>query len=244
MDLDDRQVIKVIDTGVIPVPANTQNFDEATVASRYGLRPALKPVTMAQPQGVNFTLDGNFIEWQKWRFHLRFERRSGTVISLANYDGRPVLYQGSLAEIFVPYQDPGRTGSIARTWTPGSSGSGCCPPPSRSGWTCRRTRCCATRSSRRRSPIPSCRSFRCPCPNVVGVFERLTGSPVWRHFELFSNGAYEGRAEVELVVRSISQLGNYDYMVDWIFTQRGSIRVEVGLTGIDAAEGCRGRDSR
>ena len=162
MDLDDRQVIQVIDTGVIPLPANTQDFDEATVASRFGLRPALKPVTMAQPQGVNFTFDGNFIEWQKWRFHLRFERRSGTVISLASYDGRPVLYQGSLAEIFVPYQDPGRTGSIARTWTPESSASGCCRPRSRSGSTCRRTRCCATRSSRRRSPIPSCRSFRCP----------------------------------------------------------------------------------
>ena len=47
-------------------------------------------------------------------------------------------------------------------------------------------------------------------------------------------GRYEGRAEVELVVRSISQVGNYDYLIDWIFTQNGAIRVEVGLTGIDA----------
>ena len=40
----------------------------------------------------------------------------------------------------------------------------------------------------------------------MGVFERLTGSPAWRHFEQFSGGAYEGRAEVELVVRSIAQV--------------------------------------
>ena len=29
-----------------------------------------------------------------------------TVISLVTYDGRSVLYQGALAEVFVPYQDP------------------------------------------------------------------------------------------------------------------------------------------
>ena len=51
-------------------------------------------------------INGNIVEWQKWKFHVRFERRPGTVISLATYDGRSVLYQGSLAEIFVPYQDP------------------------------------------------------------------------------------------------------------------------------------------
>jgi Cu2+-containing amine oxidase len=28
------------------------------------------------------------------------------VISLVTYDGRPIPYQGSLAETFVPYQDP------------------------------------------------------------------------------------------------------------------------------------------
>ncbi len=83
-------------------------------------------------------------------------------------------------------------------------------------------------------PDPSLPVIPLPLSRVMGVFERLTGNPAWRHFEQFSNGAYEGRAEVELVVRSIAQLGNYDYLIDWIFTQSGVIRVEVGLTGIDA----------
>src|SRR5262249_19942487 len=66
IDLDERRVLQVIDTGIIPVPTQTQDFDEATVAARFGLRPQLKPIRITQPQGVNFTMDGNFVEWQKW----------------------------------------------------------------------------------------------------------------------------------------------------------------------------------
>lgn len=39
IDLDERKVIEVIDTGVIPMPAGTHDFDEATIGARFGLRP-------------------------------------------------------------------------------------------------------------------------------------------------------------------------------------------------------------
>jgi hypothetical protein len=39
---------------------------------------------------------------------------------------------------------------------------------------------------------------------------------------------------VELAVRSVSQVGNYDYLIGWVFTQDGNVRAEIGLTGIDA----------
>ena len=107
MDLDARRVIRVIDTGVVPVPSASHEFDEASVGARYGLRPPLKPIRITQPQGTNFSITGSFVEWQKWRFHARFDRRTGPVVSLVSYAGRPVLYQGSLSEIFVPYQDTG-----------------------------------------------------------------------------------------------------------------------------------------
>ena len=38
IDLDDQVVSQVIDTGVVPVPAQTHDFDEAT--RRRALRPA------------------------------------------------------------------------------------------------------------------------------------------------------------------------------------------------------------
>lgn len=105
MDLDARKVVRVIDTGVVPIPAATHEFDEASVGALIGLRPPLKPIRITQPAGVNFSIQGSFVEWQKWRFHVRFDRRTGPVVSLVTYAGRPVMYQGLLSEIFVPYQD-------------------------------------------------------------------------------------------------------------------------------------------
>ncbi|KRY02625.1 Primary amine oxidase, partial [Trichinella patagoniensis] len=42
----------------------------------------------------------------------------------------------------------------------------------------------------------------------------------------------EAREEVSLVVRSVSTLGNYDYVLDWEFKTSGTIKVWVGFTGM------------
>ena len=55
----------------------------------------------------------------------------------------------------------------------------------------------------------------------------------------------EGRAEVELVVRSIAQLGNYDYLIDWIFTQsRRHSASRSALTGSTAPKAARSQACR
>ena len=231
----------MLDTGVIPVPAQTQNFDEATVAARFGLRPALKPIRITQPQGKNFTIDGDFIEWQKWRFHVRFERRAGTVVSLVTYDGRQVMYQGSLAEVFVPYQDASTNWFYRTFMDEGEFGFGALSSPLRLGLDVPENAVLVDGLISAALPDPTAPVVPLPLPAVVGVFERVTGNPSWRHFEFLANNAYEGRAEVELVVRIIAQVGNYDYLIDWIFTQHGAIRVEVGLTGIDIPKGVRAK---
>ena len=63
---------------------------------------------------------------------------------------------------------------------------------------------------------------------MICLFERDTGDPSWRHFE----GDVEGRNKRDLVVRSAAVIGNYDYILDWVFQQNGSIKVRVGSTGI------------
>lgn len=236
IDLDERRVLQVLDTGVVPIPPATHEFDEASVAASVGLRPPLKPIRMTQPQGRNFTIQGNFIEWQKWRVHLRFERRAGTVLSLVTYDGRSVLYQASLAEVFVPYQDPDANWFYRTYMDEGEFGFGTLSSPLALGLDVPENAVLLDGLISAAIPDPARPVVPLALPKVVGVFERLTGNPAWRHFEQFSGGRYEGRAEVELVIRSIAQVGNYDYMIDWIFGQNGVIRGEVSLTGIDAAK--------
>ncbi len=238
-DLDDQLVLEVLDSGVVPLPTDSHDFDEATVAARYGLRDAMRPIRILQPEGVNFAFDGNFVTWQKWRFHLRFERRRGLVISLATYDGRSVLYQGALSEIFVPYQDPDDNWFYRTYMDAGEFGFGLLTSPLALGLDVPENAVLRDALVAAAIPDPDLPVIPLPLQSVVGVFERVTGNPAWRHFELFSGGLYEGRAEVELVVRAIAQVGNYDYAIDWIFTQHGAIRVDVALTGIDAPKAVR-----
>lgn len=238
VDLDERRVLEVRDSGVVPVPALTHEFDEASVGALVGLRPPLKPIRITQPEGVNFRLDGNFVEWQKWRFHVRFERRAGPVVSLLSYAGRPVLHQGSLAEIFVPYQDGGPNWFYRTYMDAGEFGFGLLASPLQPGLDVPENTLLLDGLVAAALPDPSVPVVPLPLPRVIGIFERLTGDPAWRHYESFG-ARYEGRAEVELVVRSIAQVGNYDYSIDWVFNQSGALRAEVGLTGIDAPKAVR-----
>src|SRR5256884_690374 len=41
----------------------------------------------------------------------------------------------------------------------------------------------------------------------------------------------------ELVLRTIESLGNYDYIIDWVLTETGMVRIEVGATGIVMVKG-------
>ena len=73
-------------------------------------------------------------------------------------------------------------------------------------------------------------------PDALCIFERSTGDPIWRHSEVL-NKTYEGRSNVELVVRMASTIGNYDYLFDWVFSDAAEIEARVGATGIDALKG-------
>ena len=79
-------------------------------------------------------------------------------------------------------------------------------------------------------------------PNAICVFERYIGDPAWRHFEVFAQDEStfvpaEGRPDTELVVRSASVVGNYDYLMDYRFRQNGEILIKIGATGQDAVKG-------
>lgn len=231
VDLRERQVLSVADAGVVPIADLDQNFTEAAAGT---LRPARKPTVMSQPQGANFTITGNEIAWGNWRFHARVDGRVGTVISMARWQDkgvpRSVLYQGYLSEMFVPYMDSDY-GWYSRTYfDTGEYGAGTMATPLKPGVDCPATAAflSTTFGDDKGEPITT--------PNALCVFERGNGDPIWRHAEPL-NQTYEGRSNVELVVRMAAAVGNYDYIFDWVFNDAAEIEARVGATGIDGLKG-------
>lgn len=227
VDLDAAEVLELHDSGVVPISPADLNFTEGAVP---GLRPPMKPVTVATPSGGNLSIDGHEVGWQKWKLHVSLDRRVGLVVAAVRYDDRPVMYQGYVSEMFVPYHDPSY-GWYSRTYfDTGEYGAGLNATALQPGIDCPEGAhfMSATVNDDRGSPLE--------LPGVICLFERNTGDPVWRHTEPF-NGSYEGRPEVELVARFIPTIGNYDYVVDFVLDQAGEITGRVGATGIVSMKG-------
>ncbi|MGH7153099.1 MAG: primary-amine oxidase, partial [Acetobacteraceae bacterium] len=107
VDINRGEVLRVTDTGVVPVPAGARNY-----AARFqtSWRTDLKPIEVVQPQGPSFVVRGNEITWCGWRLRVGFTPREGLVLHDVeisdNGRRRPVLRRAALAEMVVPYGSP------------------------------------------------------------------------------------------------------------------------------------------
>ena len=240
VDLKTGKAIDVTDTGVVPVASEPWGYEEAEIARRSALRPEMRPANLSQPGGDNITSEDGRYVWDIWRFHLRADMRPGTVLSMVEArDGgrwRSVAYQMHLSEIFVPYMDPDQSWYWRAYMDSGEYGFGNLMSPLRSGVDC------PSYARFLAVTMPQDDGEPIQIPNAICLFERSIGDPAWRHYETVGRSQNDqspaaGRPASELVVRSAAALGNYDYLVDYVFHQDGSIRIAVGATGTDATKG-------
>ena len=228
VDATSGQVIRVIDDGTTARgdALMGEHHDEAVGASRAELPPML----ITQPMGPGYRLDGQQVSWEGWRFHFRVDPRRGLVLSQVRHqDGereRSVLYQASLSELFVPYQDPAEPWSHQSYYDLGTypsvfGGIASTLDPSRD---------CPSNARYFDANVITADGSPTQRPRVACLFERPGSEPAWRHNR---EGIIESRARRDLVLRMLMGAGNYDYLFDWVFKQDGSIRVNLGATGID-----------
>lgn len=225
VDLNARKILRVVDEGAVPVPTVNADYDEASIGP---LRPPAPPLVVSQPSGPGFRLDGHTVTWHNWSFHVRPDQRVGMIVSTVRYrDGdreRPVLYQGSLSEIFVPYMDPAKNWYARNFLDAGEYVAGGLGKPLERGIDCPDYAVFLDNIVVQDNGRPG------TVPRAICLFERVTGDMVWRHRESWG---LEGRPKRDLVVRMAAVLGNYDYVLDWVFQPDGAIRVAVGATGIN-----------
>ncbi|MEP4291172.1 MAG: hypothetical protein ABJ358_04600, partial [Rhizobiaceae bacterium] len=181
------------------------------------------PINIDQPLGPSFSLNGHIVEWDRWRFHWRMDHKVGTVISTATWnDGekrRPVLYEGHLSELYVPYMSNHSTFYSAAYFDVGDYSDGGLPDTMVPGRHCPHSAVFQDMVVTGDDGQPS-DTRRAGC-----MFERMTGDALWS----YADYAVPKR---ELVIRFLAQMGNYDYLIDYVFQTDGEIRIVVGATGI------------
>ncbi|KAK6929972.1 Copper amine oxidase, N2-terminal [Dillenia turbinata] len=238
VDLDVMQIVKYYDRLDIPVPkAEGTEYRASKLKPPYG--PRLKGATIVQPDGPGFTIDGHTIRWTHWNFHLSFDARAGPIISLASvYDiekskFRQVIYRGFVSELFVPYMDPTEEWYYKTFFDAGEFGIGLCAVELKP------LADCPANAVFMDGYVAGGDGKPAKMAKVFCIFEQYAGNVMWRHTELGipNQTITEVRPDVSLVVRMVSTVGNYDYILDWEFKPSGSIKVGVGLTGILEVKG-------
>lgn len=228
VDVRNGEVLSVVDLGTVPLPPLSPGlgYEESQ-----GYRIPARPVEIAAPQGSNVEITGSMVRWDNWSFHLRVDQRVGPVVSLVTYDdqgtSRDILYQLAVSEMFVPYMDPAETWSWKAYMDVGEYGFGLLASRLKPGADCPASAHFLDQTIADDDGNPLVLG------NSVCIFERATGDPLWRHV---GDTADESVANVELVVRMAPVVGNYDYIIDYVFNRAGDIEVRAGAAGIDAVK--------
>jgi primary-amine oxidase len=237
VDLGAHKVLRVDDSGVVPVPADPVDFDEQPTTPR----PGTTPITVTQPLGPAFQITDGDVAWQRWHFRFRIDPRVGLVLNLVRYDDgtrlRSIMYEGSLSEIFVPYMDPDEVWASHVYIDAGEYLLGGLVKPLREGVDC------PSNAVFVNAVVPSERGTPILRARVACLFERAGGQIAWRHGREsdYDQMDVAGRPARDLVLRTAAVVGNYDYVFDWNFKQDGSIHVGVGATGIIEVKGVPSR---
>ena len=226
VDLTAGEVLRVVDDGVAPIPDVDADYDRTTLDHP---REIAGPFRLDLPEGVGFDMNGYQVSWQNWSFHLRPDQRTGLVVSLVDYrespdsNPRSVMYQGQLSEIYVPYMDPAFAWYARNFIDAGEFPAGGLAKPLLRG------RDCPDHAVYIDSINTNSQGRPRTVPRTTCIYERETGDPSWRHYE---DEQPDSRKSRDLVVRTAAVVGNYDYLLDWIFRQDGSIEARVGATGL------------
>jgi primary-amine oxidase len=226
VDLNTMQVLRVEDYGRWQLPSHAANYAASRMTRS---RTDIKPLEILQPDGPSFSVEGNQVNWQKWRFVVGFNAREGLTLHDLQYrDGeryRSILYRASLTEMVVPYGDPGPTQRRKNAFDVGEYGMGMCANSLELG--------CDCVGVIRYFDAHLCTSRGEPLTvkNAICLHEEDYGI-LWKHTDRRLPDAPEVRRSRRLVISSVSTVENYEYGFFWYLYQDGTIQFEVKLTGI------------
>ncbi|ROT42555.1 copper amine oxidase [Sodiomyces alkalinus F11] len=204
------------------------DYHPTAVEATGGYRQDIKPIHITQPDGVSFQITGREIEWQRWKFHIGFNYREGIVLNNITFNDkgtvRPIFYRLSLAEMVVPYGNPEHPHQRKHAFDLGEYGAGYMTNSLSLGCDCKGaihyldaefpTRSGGTRTIK----------------NAICIHEEDAGI-LFKHTDFRDDSVIVTRAR-KLIIQQIFTAANYEYAIQWIFHQDGTIQPDIKLTGI------------
>jgi primary-amine oxidase len=227
VDLNEMTVLRVDDHGPGTPPPSGEGGDYRDGGGR-PYRDDLRPISITQPEGPSFALDGRRVRWQKWDFLVGFHPREGLTLHDIGYTDagarRSICHRASIAELVIPYGDPNPTTHFKNVFDIGEYGL---------------------------APLTNSLTLGCDCLGEIAYLDGVTntwaGEPLtipnaiciheedanilWKHTDDHSGRVDRARSR-RLVVSSIATVGNYEYGFFWSFYQDASWELEAKLTGI------------
>ncbi|MBD2570780.1 primary-amine oxidase [Anabaena lutea] len=230
VNLNKAEIASFVDNGIVPISQENWDYD---IKSFSKVSPPPKPLKIIQSDGHTFQIQGNEITWQGWKFRYLMHPREGLVLYQASYnDGeknRPVLYRASLSEMAVPYGDTNPNWSFRNAFDVGEYNIGLLANQMELGQEIPENGILLD------AVFANGEGEAYTMPGVIGIYEQDNGV-LWKHFDYSTQKNYLRRSR-ELVMKMTTAVDNYDYSINWIFHQDGTLEVQNELTGIVLAQG-------
>lgn len=213
-----------------------QKYDEGSVKKivyrempDYGsLKPRTRPLQVGPQlfyaEGKRFSVSHNHVVYLDWSFAFGLSSLTGMRVFDVRFKGERIIYELSVQEAMSVYGSL-TPGMMLTKFLDSSIGIGRFAHELVRGVDCPHE--AAFVDTYRYIDAPAPIRFR----NSICVFEHNTGQPLRRHFADFFHNSYGGMVNSALVFRTITAIGNYDYMWDFVFYQSGSVEAKVHATG-------------
>ena len=230
VDLTTMNVLKVLDDGgkTFYKPEDIGYFETDSSKLRV---PESKPLTITQPEGNSYTIEGFHVKGKSWSFRLGIDSREGLVLHDIRFSDngvmRPVLYRASVAEMYVPYGSTDLTHAAWNYFDVGAYRLGQAYIHEMGGMKAGAD--VPDNSTFLPAVFHDDRGEPKQVDSVVAVYEEYTG-PLTRHGKF-------ARGDRNLVVKYFTKVWNYDYGFKWIFHEDGTIDLKMELTGVVGIKG-------
>lgn len=195
-----------------------------------------KVINISMPNGPSWKFENGWLTWERWKMFVRIDPTIGLILNYIQYNDikqegdapnwRTIIYQVNMHEAITTYGND-KYGDRNMTFLDFYE-----YPYSRF----------ASPIDTSIDALPHAKLFGTSfadetgsvyrLDDILAIYEKPTGKAVWRHWD-YATGVVQGRPGRNLVVETVTNVGNYDYNMKVEFGLAGDISLGVEPSGMN-----------